>query len=201
MSKTSVRRTGDWAGAQSLMRTLPGDIRRAADKVTKDEAQRFLKAAQRAFDTSGGSNNARWEGLKRSSTLGRGGGGPLLNSGSLKKSMHVKRIGRGKYGIAFRGGRGVSSRTMTKIALTHEKGAVIPQKVTLAKFRAVMAKMSKGSKTKGNGTFRPGAIVLIKIPRRSFLEDTKKAHFSGLSYSNTLMSKMRRKLVKYHKLF
>ena len=184
---TGIQRKGDWAAAERLLRSLPVEMSRAADKVLKSEAQEFARKAKRAFDTSGASNGVRWAPVKWRD------GKPLSDTGDLRDAIDVEKKGKLKYQIVYNGGKGRTRQQMAMIAAVHERGKVISQIITKKQHAAVMAKISKsgGGGGGGKGTFKPGATLVTRIPARSFMKSTQDAHFSGSKFSNRVATKIR----------
>lgn len=150
---TIVHKVGQWNAARALLNGMGGRYNRAVTRAIKLEAQLFRSMVLRAFNTRGRSNGKAWPKLQPATIRRKGSTKPLIDRGDLRNSVAV--IDRG--GAIF---VGVPSNTrsargpIVSIAAVHEYGKTIIQK--------------RGSK-----------IVVIKIPRRSFIADTAGFHFKA----------------------
>jgi hypothetical protein len=180
-----VHQEGPWKGAVRGLNRFPRVMNRAMDRIAREEARLYLRKVKEAFRTSGNSNGKPWEPLRPSSLIGRRGSKPLLNQRDLYRALKLIKARHGTYMVAIpSGAMHPGGQPMVKIAMTHEKGRTFAMTVTPKMHKAVMAKLTAGgggrsSGAPASGKFRPGAVIIIRIPRRSFLEDTQKAHFSA----------------------
>lgn len=192
-----IKRNGDWKILQARLQQLPTRVRAAQHFAVLQEAHLFRAKVLRAFKTRGRSNGSAWEPLKKATTAGKQSSAPLVDRGDLRNSIVVVSRGRGRVFV------GVSSKKRNKsgdrlvdIARVHEHGLVIAMRVTKKMHAYVMAKLSElgGGGSGGTGNFRPGAIIIIKIPERSFLRSTAEAHFKPAQMAARMQRRMARHL-------
>lgn len=191
-----IRKRGKWGLAKKLMTELPKDVKRAISAVVFDEARSFQKKAKKAIRTNGASNNDNWprsESKAEKSVLK-----------TVSKAMQVKKLSHAKFALRFKGVGAYSAPLVHHLAMKQEKGSTTTQRVTVDMFRAAMARIRRQEgevqEGKGKGTFKPGAIVVKRTPKRSFLLGTKKAHFHGSKYKREVYDKLHLKLIKYKEM-
>lgn len=179
-----IKQTGEWTKMRAAMRRIDAkSLRLAEGAAVYQEAHLFRKKIIECFNSSGRSNGIQWEPNKPSVLANKRSSKPLIDTADLKNSVQV--VGRNQYsaevGIPNKA-RNRDGVRMTRIAEVHEFGKVIVMEVTLPMFRYVMAMMSElgGPAGAGTGQFRPGAVIVINIPARSFIQSTVDAHFDPL---------------------
>lgn len=149
----TITKVGDWAAARAATEAMGTRMVRATERATKQEAQLFRRMVVTAFNTRGKSNGTAWVPNKPSTRKQKGSSKPLIDSGQLRNSVQV--VDRG--GAIFVGipnfARRKGGGPLVSIAAVHEYGKVIVQN-------------------------RGGQVVLIKIPKRSFIQATADFHFS-----------------------
>lgn len=201
---TQMGRKGRWRDARAFMKTLPTDLRRALHAAVKEESNEFLEHAKRCIHTSGKSNKTRWAKNTAQTRMHKRGAKPLVDSGALLKSMRLQKLAYGKYGIVFKGSKGVSAAEMTKRAMMHEHGGIITQTLTREQQQAILLKNREASgkkkRSRNKGGFKVGGVMVTKIRKRSFLASTKRAHYKSKVANPRFMARVQKKLVKYQKL-
>lgn len=175
-----TRKTGQWALARAATRNMAARAKHAERVATLQEAHMFRAKVIEAFDTSGASNGQPWEPNKESVAALKKSSKPLIDRGDLRNSVAV--VERGK--TIFVGVQ--STRTnrdgdrLVDIAAVHEFGKIIAIPVTPKMFRYVMAMMKRlgvGGGGGSSGGFRPGSVLMIRIPERSFIRATAARFF------------------------
>jgi len=189
-----VRLVGDWERARQILRSHRDGraLRCAFDRAVRAEAERYVRDVKQGVrrGAPGGQrltpNRPLTVGRKRSNK-------PLIDHADLINSVRVRRVRSMEYfggvsrGARRRGGRGGAS--IVSIAAVHERGKVIVIRVTPAMHRyffsmlrsvtgSLSRRRSSGTKpvggTKRSGgaipLFRPGAVLVIRIRPRPFLE-------------------------------
>lgn len=159
-----TQKTGDWQQARAAVNAMAARYQRASARALKGEAQLFRRRVVEAFNSRGKSNGQAWVPNKPSTVRKKGSSKPLIDSGQLRNSIEVI---DGPAGVFV----GVSSKVQRKgggplvnIAEVHEYGKVVAQA-------------------------RGGGIVLIKIPERSFLRATAKAHFAPKDVAERMVAR------------
>jgi len=192
----TVKRTGDWKLLKRTLSGLPTRVKAAQKIATFEEAHHYRRMVLKAFKTSGRSNGKAWEPNKRSVLANKGSSKPLIDRGDLRNSIVVVKRGKGFWvGVSSRKRSRDGSR-LVDIAAVHEFGRVIAMQVTPKMHAYVMAQLAKngGGGGGGSGKFKPGAIIVIKIPERSFLRATAKAHFKPAQVQVRMVKRMSRLL-------
>lgn len=159
-----MKKVGDWNKARAATTAMAVRMERATNRATKQEGQLFRALVVKAFNTSGRSNGKQWPklaggGQKRNaqgrflkSKSGRKGSKPLIDSGQLRGAVSVVERGDDVFVGVPNNKRRANGQPLAKIAEVHENGKVIAQQ-------------------------RGGKIVLITIPKRSFIQATADKHF------------------------
>ena len=188
-----------WKMAAEYLHRLPADIQHAIDQTIEQEAKLFVKLAEATLLTGGRTSNSSWKPNKQVTIRYKKGRRILSDTQALSQSMYIKKEGASKYRLLFKGGGGRSAEKMHTIAMAHEFGAKIVKQPSKAEYAAIMIKLREAG-TYGNKSSRKGkkrGFVVIRIPRRPFLRDTRKAHFSGRPFSLRVRMKMQRNLARY----
>lgn len=183
-SGSSVRKFGDWEKARRVLPGFDQFYKEVEIEAVKKEAEYFRRMVLRAFKTSGGSNGKTWAPNSDFTKRAKGSSKPLVNTGDLMGSVTIVDAGPGEFFVGVpNNARSKNGGKLVSIGAVHEFGKVIVMQITKKQHSAFMAKlkqlgMSSGRRGGGGkGKFRPGATLVIKIPKRSFLNDTKEAHF------------------------
>lgn len=146
-------KTGEWAAARAATTAMAERFDRAHTMAARAEAQLFRALVVKAFTTKGRSNGKAWTPNAPSTVRQKGSAKPLIDSGQLRASVAVVERGRQTFiGIPSKKKRS-GGGPLVDIAAVHEFGKVIVQQ-------------------------RKGEIVIIKIPKRSFIQATADAHFA-----------------------
>jgi hypothetical protein len=166
------------------LRGLSSAYRSAQVKAVHQEAHFFRKKVIECFKSGGKSNNDAWKSNSPSTIKGKGSSKPLIDKGDLIGSVGVVKAAVDTFFVGVpNNARSKSGTSYVKIGAVHEFGKVITMKITRKQWRWFMANAKKLGPGKGSGgakpKFRPGAILTIKIPERSFLRSTRDAHFGG----------------------
>ncbi len=147
-----VMKVGDWAKARAAVGGMATRMQNATTKATRQEAQLYRKMVLRAFQSRGKSNGYAWQKLKPDTIRRKGSSKPLVDTAQLRNSIVVIEKGGNIFvGVSSKKRRS-DGGSLVNIAAVHEFGKVIAQK--------------RGTK-----------VVLITIPKRSFLQATQDAHF------------------------
>lgn len=149
----TISKVGDWGAARAAVSGMGERMLRATQRATMQEAQLFRSLAVRAFNTGGRSNGEAWARNQPGTIRAKGSSKPLIDSGQLRNSVAVVKIGQGVFVGVPSNTRREGGGPLVSIAEVHEYGKVIAQQ-------------------------RGGSIVLIKIPARSFIGSTASKHFS-----------------------
>lgn len=200
--RVNVKKVGDWEKASRTMPQLRPAYVEAEDKAVNQEALLFQRKVGQAFKSSGASNGKAWPPNSDSTRARKGSSKPLINTGDLRGSVNVQKVGRAKYFVGVpSNARSKKGGQLIRIGEVHEYGKVIAFKVTKKQHRYVMAMMSKfgglgGSKSSPNSgaAFRPGAVFVIKIPARSFLQSTMDAHFKPIQSNKRIKNRIARQM-------
>lgn len=140
----------------------------ACDAAIRDEAVLFLRTVQLAFRRGG--VDGQWPELNAITTALRKGTKPLMDSGSLWRSVKLEKQGPGEYfvGVHRTAGKSKSGEPLVNVAEAHETGAkIIPITDKMRRyFRALYWKKIIPF------PWPAASARYIKIPRRSFLADT-----------------------------
>jgi hypothetical protein len=174
---------GDWKKAGKALPGLAAAYRKAEIQAVFQEALHFRRQVIKAFKTSGGSNGKAWAPNRPSTIAAKGSSKPLINTGDLMGSVAVLPAGSASFFAGVpNNARAKKGGKLTQIGRVHEEGRVIVMQITKKQHAWFMANLSSlggggGGGSSGGGTFKPGGILVIKIPQRSFLQATKDAHF------------------------
>lgn len=172
-----IRKTGQWSLARVATSDLKEKILEVQNLVVKREVQRFRAAVVESFDTSGKSSGKAWEPLKPSTVRFKrvGGSKPLVGRGDLRNSIvAVSPAGRPQGWVGVKSSKTSSDGTrMVDIARVHEFGKIIVVRVTDKMRRFLMVRLGEvGGPSGGGGGLKVGSVLVIRIPRRSFLQQT-----------------------------
>jgi phage gpG-like protein len=176
-----VVKVGDWAAALSITKGMEQRFGRAMDTAVKREAQKFRNDVLKAFRTSGRSNGKPWQRNEPWTIKRKKSSKPLIDKGDLYGSIIVIPVQESTYFVGIpNNARSDNGEKMTRIGAVHEYGHVITMQVTSKQFKYIMGLLRKygptGKKSSAN-KLRPGSTLVIRIPERSFLRETFKAHF------------------------
>lgn len=182
--KGKTRKVGDWKKARDVLPGMAEAYKRAQIKAVRQEAELFRKKVIQCFKTGGKSNNIAWRPNTQSTVRGKGSSKPLIDKGDLHGSITIIQAAIDTFFCGVpNNARSKDGTKYVKIGAVHEFGKVITMKITKKQHRWYMANMHKlGGGSGGGGAvpkFRPGAVLTIKIPKRSFLVSTRDAHFGG----------------------
>lgn len=147
-----VQKVGQWNEARAALFKQGMRARKAMAMATSQEAHLFRGLVIRAFNSGGRSNGVNWPKLQPATAKAKGSRKPLIDSGDLRNSVVVVKDGNDAWVGVTSNTRGHNGENMANIAAVHEYGKTIVQK--------------RGNK-----------VVIIKIPKRSFLHSTAKFHF------------------------
>ena len=174
-------KNGQWKLLDHNMVQLATRLRTAQSMVVQQEAQFLRGKIIRSFKTSGRSNGRKWKANRPSTIDAKGSSKPLIDRGDLRNAIVVVPQGprRAFVGVSSKK-RSRDGGRLVDIAAVHEFGRVITMRVTKKMHAYVMAQIAKngGPSGKGSGNFRPGAMIVIKIPERSFLRASVKKHMN-----------------------
>lgn len=182
---TKIRKIGDWSKARKVMPGFAAFYKQAEISSLRKEAEFARGKVLKAFKTSGASNGKKWAPNSPLVASDKGSTKPLVNKGDLMGSITVIEVGPAAFFVGIPNNkRNRSGTKLARIGEVHEFGKVIVMQITQKQHRFFMAKMAKmgggsGGGRGGGGGFRPGAVLVIKIPQRSFFGATEDAHFKG----------------------
>lgn len=148
-----VQKVGQWNEARAALFKQGMRARKAMATATSQEAHLMRGLIVRAFNTGGRSSGVNWPKLEPATVKAKGSRKPLIDSGDMRNSVVVVKSGNDAWVGITSATRGHDGESMANIAAVHEYGKTIVQK-------------------------RGDAVVIIKIPERSFLRSTAKFHFN-----------------------
>lgn len=168
-------------------------VQQAYKKAILQEAHAFRAHVIKAFDSSGKSNGKPWapntEGVRRAK---KGKSKPLINAGDLRRSITVVSRGTDAFiGVLNRRTR-KGGGPMVDIARVHEHGKVIVIPVTKAMINFLHARARELGLPPGGGQgkLKEGGILIIEIPRRSFINDTANRHMKSRDVRDRVLSRI-----------
>jgi phage gpG-like protein len=176
-----IKLLGDWAKTGKIVDTMADRFRAAADKAIMREGH-FLRGHMVQNITSGGAAAGAPFAPLSATTLkirkfrGFGGTKVLMQTGALRGSITVAKVGGGVFvGILRKGGKGKGGRA--NVAEIHEFGITFSMPTTEKQRRFLMvalsgAKGTKGSPGKGSGARASGGgggSIKVRIPARPFI--------------------------------
>lgn len=176
----NMQRTGPWKEVGRLLSRAIPQVAILGALNSKEEAKLAAKLMKKAINSGGRSNNSKWAKLSPWTRLAKGSGRTLRNSKALVKAIGIHKVG------AMAWDAGISSsavnaegRSLADIGRIHEEGAkfwvtVTKRMILFLTFRA----KELGLPPKKGRSLQIGSRILIVIPKRSFVEDTRAAHFS-----------------------
>jgi hypothetical protein len=205
-AEVRVRLVGDWAKARKIasgMKKGVALINRAADRAVHREAIEFTKAVK--SETKAGNPGGKKLAPNRPLVVYRKRSNkPLINHADMVNAVRVKRVRQMEYFAGVqrsakrRGKRGGSGGTsLVRLAELHEKGKIIIIKITprmqrwffadlVRQGRYAKRRRGKGTqpaKSKSSGravpSFRPGAILIIRLKKRPFITPVFKKRRRG----------------------
>jgi hypothetical protein len=166
-----IKLTGDWDLAHKAVSRQA--MRRAVSGAIKLELGFMRERVVDAFTTAGQSNGRPWEPTKHGTKAFDGSTIPdqvKVNHppGALTGYVYIPRSAKFK-----RGGKGDTMRAL----MAHEYGAVISIPLTPRMLRAMHAR-ARDSGTAGRTSEKAtvGGVLVVRLPKRSFLVDTLAAH-------------------------
>lgn len=176
----TAKRTGPWRLAQKIMSPkLPFATHRAVERAVLQEAQYFRKKVVEAFNTSGASNGKVWTPNKATTIRSKGKSKPLIDKGDLRSSIAVMQQGPAIFVGVSNNKRHRDGQLLIDIASVHEFGKIIAVTITPKMLAFLHANAEKiGLGLGSGGTLAVGKVMLIEIPKRSFLQATADAHFA-----------------------
>ncbi len=168
-----VHLTGDWDRAQNTLKNLDRRYVRAVDQAVAKEAH-FLRAQiVKTITTSGAHADRPFAPLSPSTLIirnfvGRGGGSkPLIQTGALRSSISVVKMGGGAYFVGVK--RAAGAKGGANVAAIHEFGAAWSKPMTDRQRRFLHAAFrNSGAASPGTGS----GVLTIKIPARPFVVPT-----------------------------
>lgn len=146
-------------------------LSRGMSAALRVQVQTFKGHVERAFATAGASNGKPWQ-------PNTDGGTPFEGStvqqavrtnlapGALRGYVYIPRNFR------FRGSKDTAFRAL----VAHEEGRVISIRVTAKMLAYLAAHRKAGVKGRTGQKLKVGSVLVVKLPRRSFLTDTLVAH-------------------------
>lgn len=147
-----VIKVGEWDAARIALFRQGKRAHVAMGLATKQEAHLMRGMMIRAFVSGGRSNGINWPKLQPATIAAKKSRKPLIDSGDMRNSVVVVTVGNDAFvGITSKT-RSKDGKSLANIAAVHEFGKTIVQK-------------------------RGDAIVIIKIPARSFVRSTADRHF------------------------
>ena len=180
---TSVRKTGDWALARSLLAGGPVKLKAAVGAALRQEAQLLRKEIVQGItrQAPGG------ESFKPLSPLtlaaremkGRGGTKALMVSGDLRNGIAAIVKGDEAFVGVPRKARGQDGKSLVDVAQVQEFGAgpiIIPMTPAMRRFLFALLRVAGESGGGGSGK----GVVVIQIPARPFLRPAFKVFQKGV---------------------
>jgi hypothetical protein len=189
----SVKLTGDWNEATVLMRKHKTGLflRKAFDVAVRKQAQEFRKEVVEGIK-SGAPGGKKFTPNTPLTVAFKGSTKPLIDSGTLWRSIKVQRVRRSEYfvGILWQtqsSKKKGPSYPLVNLAYLHEEGGSVAIKVTpkmQSYFFAMLRKLGKARRGKkarraalhiakavgGGHSFKVGRTIVIHIPARPFMK-------------------------------
>ncbi len=193
----TAKRIGQWRAARKAMSpALPFKANKAMNLAVLQEAQYFRKKVVESFNTSGSSNGKVWTPNKSSTSRSKGSSKPLIDKGDLRNSITIISKGAAAFVGVPNNKRHRDGQELVDIASTHEFGKIIAVTITpkmLAFLHANADRLGLGSGS-GGGSLAVGKVMLIDIPKRSFLQDTLDAHFDARTVKKRYLARVAQNL-------
>jgi phage gpG-like protein len=180
--KGGTRKVGDWKRARAVLPGMAAAYADAQKKAVNQEAQLFRRRVVECFKSSGKTNGISWRPNSPSTVNAKGSSKPLIDKGDLWGSVTIIKVSDDTFFCGVpNNARSKDGTKYVKIGAVHEFGKVITMKITRKQWRWFMANAKRLGPGNGSGgakpKFRPGAVLTIKIPERSFMRSTRDAHF------------------------
>jgi hypothetical protein len=186
-----VTRTGPWDEVAQALGIGRRKIAASLAYTTKAEAEFAAKKMREAIDTAGVSNGVPWPALSQWTSLAKGHSRQLIDSRRLSVNIRARLEGTTWVAGPAEGAHYAKGQaSVADVTRIHEEGASYFLELTarMAAFLAIRAKELGIPPNKG-GTLPIGSRILIKIPRRSFILDTKKAHFGNMQITKRFIQR------------
>lgn len=184
-----MRRSGEWDQARAAVRRLRARFTQAKNTALLQEGHYFRAKILDTFNTSGASAGTKWEPLKALTIANKKGKSkPLIARGDLKNSVVVlPKTDKVFIGVPSKKTSRDGTR-MVDIAAVHEFGKVIVIPVTkrmIGFFFAMLRDLGVSSEEVpasgvGGSSFRPGGVLIVRIPARSYLRSTFKHEYGNV---------------------
>ena len=177
-----VKKTGPWGKVGDALASSQRDVPAVLAMSQKAEAEYAVKMMKLAITSQGESNGVPWPRLSSWTSFSKGGSRALRQTTLLEKSIKARRVGGKWLAGPDRRASYTNGMSVEDVARVHEEGARYWVELThrMAALLAIRAK-ELGISPKKGGTLPVGSKLLIVIPRRSFIEDTRKKHFGTLA--------------------
>jgi phage gpG-like protein len=168
----TVRKTGDWAKAASLLRSGPLKIRGAIGMALRQEAQLLRKEIVQGItrQAPGGEPFQPLSPLTIAARklAGFGGTKALMRRGDLRNSISVVVKEHEAFVGILRKAKGKDGRSLVNLAEVHEYGKgpiIIPMTPAMRRYLFLLLKRAGVTKKTGRGK----GVVVTSIPARPFL--------------------------------
>lgn len=187
----TVRLTGEWARCQAILNrhSAGAPLRAALNKALNREAQEFVRDVKVGIRT-GSPGGKPLLPLRPLTVYRKRSNKPLIDNGDLVGSIRVVRVRSLEFFAGVnRTAHSKAGAPLANVAATHELGATIILRITpkmVGYFFALLRRLSgyaarrrspgsqptAGTSRSGYAlpSFRPGAILIIRIRRRPFLQ-------------------------------
>lgn len=194
--KLNIRRSGDWAEVEKLLRNLKRTSR-LMDKIIATEARAAAKLVQRNLKSHGKLTGTAWPRLRPLTRKLKKSKKMLQETGALHDAITATKVEGSKWFIGITStaqhkGKG-GGLALAKLARVHEEGATIVQVWSPKQARAFFALLSKAGRTRVSrskaavarragarrrglkalgrkAAHQPGGLtVVIRIPPRPFI--------------------------------
>lgn len=194
--KLNIRRSGDWAEVEKLLRNLKRTSR-LMDKIIATEARAAAKLVQRNLKSHGKLTGTAWPRLRPLTRKLKKSKKMLQETGALHDAITATKVEGSKWFIGITStaqhkGKG-GGLALAKLARVHEEGATIVQVWSPKQARAFFALLSKAGRTRVSRSkaavarragarrrglkalgrkaeHQPGGLtVVIRIPARPFI--------------------------------
>lgn len=179
----SVRLTGDWRRARSLLTGSATKLRRGMEAAVREEAKRARAEVVRGIrkQAPGGKRLDQPSPLTLASRQleGMRGRGALQASGELLKAITYVARGLDAFVGLKRSARGSDGRSLAEIADVQEHGSApiaIPMTPAMRRFLSVLRARGGGG---GDGTGGGTGVVVVTVPPRPFLKPSFEAAVRG----------------------
>lgn len=174
MAGFSIKLSGDWGRAQSIVDGMGAKFKAAAEQAMMKEAHRLrgLMVKGIAGGAPGGKPFAPLSAMTIAIRKFKGFGGskPLIWTGALRGGITVQKVGTGVFVGIRRNAKRKDGKSLVNIAELHEFGKTFQVRITNKMRRFLFAVMrSAGITPAGKSKGGTRGMLTIRIPARPFI--------------------------------